>query len=238
MSQTRRYMVVGESGTGKTEGSADLIDRLRDVPAYRYLVVVSMDTAQESPLADRCAGVVEVTEDVAAADLDLAAVIEAHAGVYFEISADIEGKAFPEFLGRLGRAVMALGDVLLVVDEAAEVTPKAPAEFLACWSRGRKRGVTIIAICQSLKQRGRFGIHPTVVNRSDVLIAYQLSDTKEAEQVAGEMQFRPAVEIVPALATPLDGGEPEFLVADTKLGRIVAYRRAGREALKGSLEKA
>lgn len=231
MTQPERYLVIGESGTGKTVLAAELVRRLRSTRAAPLLVVVSADDPRESPLARLCATREEVTDEVARRPLDLVALIRdrAPAGVYLEVTA--YGEHRDAFMGRLGAAVLALGSCLLVVDEAHElVGRRADPRLLSVWTRGRKRHVTPVAITQSLKQRATTGVSPTVLNRSTVLVAFGVADPTghEAAQLLDLMPQ--AREILPRLRGPQDGA-PEYIVRHAPTGRTVASLRDGERDL-------
>jgi hypothetical protein len=226
--QTDRYLIVGESGSGKTWQAAAIIDALRDRRAFRRLVVLSTDAPAESPLAQRCQHQEEVTDELAARPLDLERFVRERgpAGVYLEVTAF--GAAREQFLARLGAAIMAAGDTLVVVDEAHEIaSARAPLEFLQLWTRGRKRTVTVVAITQSLKQRPTIGVAPTVLNRSTVHVQFATADPsgREREQiVAAFPQIEPHLD---ALRTPHDGGRPEYGVRHAPTGRALVVKRSG-----------
>jgi DNA helicase HerA-like ATPase len=226
--QTDRYLVVGESGSGKTWQAAAIVDALGDRRAFRRLIVLSTDSPDESVLADRCQHQDEVTDELAGRALDLERYVRERgpAGVYLEVTAF--GATREQFLARLGAAIMAAGDTLVVVDEAHEIASvRAPLEFLQLWTRGRKRTVTVVAITQSMKQRPTLGLHPTVLNRSTVHVQFATADptgNERAQIVATFPQIEPHLD---GLLTPHDGGRPEYGVRHAPTGRAVIVKRAG-----------
>lgn len=230
--QPERYLVIGESGSGKSVLSAELVRSLRARGVAPLLVVVSADDATESPLSGLCGTREEVTDEVARRPLDLARFVRERgpAGVYLEVTA--YGEAREAFMGRLGAAVLDVGACLFVVDEAHELAGrKADPRLLNVWTRGRKRGVTAVAITQSIKQRATSGVSPVILNRSTVLVVFGFADPTghEAAQV---VEFMPeAAPHLPRLRGPHDGRPPEYLVRHAPSGRAVAMLRTGEVPL-------
>lgn len=233
--QTDRYLVVGESGSGKTWTAAAILDALRDRRAFRYHVVLSTDAPSESVLADRCQHHEEVTDELAARPLDLERFLRDRgaAGVYLEVTAF--GSSREAFLARFGRAVMALGSTLVVVDEAHEIaSARAPLEFLQLWTRGRKRHVSVVAITQSMKQRPTLGLAPTVLNRSTVHVQFATADPTGNERAQIVSSFPQIDPYLDALRTPHDGGPPEYGVRHAPTGRAIVSLRSGELDLSGT----
>lgn len=232
MSQAERYLVIGETGAGKTVLATELVQSLRARGAAPLLVIASTDDATESPLAALCSTREEVDTTRATRSVDLYAFLlaRAPAGVYLEVTA--VDAARDAFMDRLGAAVLQLGATLLVVDEAHELLGRrAGPRLLSVWTRGRKRGVTAVAITQSIKQRPTTGVSPTVLNRSTTLVAFGFADPTghEAAQVLDVMPE--AAEYLPRLRTPHDGGPPEYLVRHSPSGRLEAVMRDGVKLL-------
>lgn len=226
--QTDRYLIVGESGSGKTWKAAEVIDALRDRRAYRYLVALSTDAASDSPIAARCQHHEEVSDELAARELDLERYIRDRgpAGVYLEVTAFGDSRA--AFLDRLGAAIMGVGDCLVVVDEAHEIADRrAPLGFLQLWTRGRKRTVTVLAITQSLKQRPTVGVSPTVLNRSSAFVVFGTADPTGREQSQIAQVFPQIEPYLANLRTPHDGGRPEYGVRHAPTGRAIVALRSG-----------
>mgnify|MGYP002621596609 FL=1 len=238
MSQTNRYLIVGDSGSGKTVLAAELVRALQRARAFRNLVVLSADTADESALSVLCGQHDEVTDELARAQLDLIAYLRRHGphGAYLEVTA--QGDARARFLAALGTAVMGEGDTLVVVDEAQEIADRAaPLEFLNLWTRGRKRQVTVVAITQSIKQRPTMGVSPTVLNRSSVLVALSISDPTGHEHAQLSHLAPRLSEHLPRLRSPIDGGPPEYAVAHLPTGRALVNLRGGELDLSPSSPK-
>lgn len=228
MSQADRYLIVGGSGSGKTVLAGMLIDELAERHAFNRLVVLSTDEPGESPLADRCQHRHEVSNELAAKRIDLRRFLrdQGAAGVYLEVTAI--GPDRVAFLDALGQAVMELGDVLVVIDEAHAIADRhAQLGFLEIWTRGRKRNVTPIAITQSLKQSPQVGLNPTVLRLSTVLVVFSTPDPTGHQQEQIIQTFPRIAPYLADLRDPKDGDAPEYGVQHSPTGRAYVRLRSG-----------
>lgn len=221
---TNRVLVIGGSGSGKSTLSEAIVERYATLGRYRYLVVLTKDAAEHSRLSGFCNAAEELSDDVAAAGIDWRAAIEAAGSLFLEVTA-LEGDARRDCLDALGRALLELGDVLLVVDEAQQIVDRnAPPGLLQLWTRGRKHGVSIVTITQSLKQRSTWGLHPTAINEATALVSFLKTDPNEVKQVTD--LFPELGDRVATLKTPRDGS-PEYAVKDLITGRALLVTRQG-----------
>lgn len=228
MSQTDRYLVVGSSGSGKTVLAGELLDALEARRAFTRLVVLSTDEPKESALAVRCEHHEEISTEVAGRRIDLEGYLRQNgaAGVYFEITALGAGRT--AFLEQLGAAIMAVGHVLLVVDEAHSIADRhVGLGFLELWTRGRKRGVTVVAITQSMKQSAAVGVNMTVIRGSSALVVFQVIDPSGHEQEQILRHFPHLGPYLAGLKPPRDGDPPEYGVLHTPTGRASVRLRSG-----------
>ena len=221
MRSTNRFLVIGGSGSGKTTLVKEIAEAYRARGAYRQLVVVSKDTPEESALAPLCAVHVEVDDATAALNLDLTKAIRDAESIYFEITAvDVA-----PFLSQLGPALMELGAVLVLVDESQNILDRnCPAPMLQVPTRGRKRGVHLVCITQSIKQRPTYGLNPTFINEATCLVTFLKSDPNEQKHVLA--LFPELGDRLGELRTPRDGA-PEYAVKDLITGRCLLVARDG-----------
>lgn len=218
---TNRILVIGGSGSGKSTLAEAVVERYATLSKYRHLVVLTKDSAEQSRLSGFCNAAEELSDEAAAAGVDWRRAIEAAGSLFLEVTA-LEPR---DALDTLGAAIIELGDVLLVVDEAQQIVDRnAPAGLLQCWTRGRKHGVNIITITQSLKVRPNWGLNPVAINEATALVTFHKSDTNEVAQVA--RLFPELGDRVASLRTPRDG-TPEWAVKDLITGRALLVTRQG-----------
>lgn len=219
--QTLRFLVVGMSGSGKSHLTRDLIAHLEG--RYRYLVVVN----DSMELSEGCAAKVPIRDENVGDAWRLVDLIRDAGSAHFEILANDPRP----FLERLGDAVLELGDVLLVLDEAHEWIPsnRPPAALVRCYKQGRKHGVHIIAVTQSLVRTSTTGLDANAIRQSTHLITFQLAEHNEVariREVMPELGDR-----VADLAPPGDGRPPEYAVRDVRRSMSLIHGRGGVEWL-------
>ena len=222
---TNRFLVIGGSGSGKTTLVKSIVEAYRARGAFRYLVVVSKDAPEHSALAPLCDVHVEIDSQTAALELDLVKAVQDAKSVYFEMTA----VDHVHFLEQLGPALLELGAVLAVVDEAQNVLDRnTPPQMLEVATRGRKLGVHWVCITQSLKQRPTYGLNATFINEASCLVTFLKSDPNEQKHVLA--LFPELGERLGELRTPRDGA-PEYAVRDMLTGRGVLVARDGEHDL-------
>jgi len=203
---------------------SDLVAEYRRCRKYEHLVVLTRDARDQTPLAEHCYVHLELDDALVARTprLNWVSMIEASAaGLFLEVTALDSAPA----LAGLGAAVLEVGNVLVVVDEAQQVVGRrTPPQMLQVWTRGRKRGINVITVTQSLKQRPVWGLHPTIISESTALVTFLKSDPNEQQYI---VSLCPAArDLVGQLRTPRDG-TPEYVVSDLVTGRTLAVLRDG-----------
>lgn len=222
--QTNRLLIIGSSGSGKSTLAEAVVERYATLGRYRYLVVLTKDAPEHSRLSEFCHAVAELDDKAAGAGIDWRRAIEAAGSLFLEVTA-LDAR---DALAGIGRAVIELGDVLLVVDEAQQVVDRnAPPDFLQLWTRGRKHGVSIVTITQSLKIGPTYGLNVVCRREATALVTFHKSDTEELKQLRELLQSAELAERVPTLRTPRDGGRPEYIVRDLTTGRALLVSREG-----------
>lgn len=227
---TQRMLIVGESGSGKTHlatrYAAALMQHKDARRRPRHVVVVSKDPREKSPLAQLTETHAEVSQRTADMNLDLRAAIVESGSVFFELTAHNPRR----FLQQLGNAVLSIGGLLVVFDEAQSyLTSQAPTELLDVYSRGRKFGVHVVTITPSIKQRGTFGLHRVATNEHTSIVTFRKSEPHELRML---LEYIPEAteDLIRNLAGPNDG-KPEYVVRDKLSGRVSVSRRAGVQEL-------
>lgn len=224
MQQSNRILVLGMSGSGKTHLVANEL-----VPAYRgkhrYLVVVS---ERRDELADLCEQSITIHDEDAGAAWDLEGMLRAAGSLHIELLATDPH----DFLDALGRAIFALGDALLVVDEAHEFVParNAAPGMVRLYKGGRVKNVHIITITQSLVQTVTSGLSLDAVRQSSVLVVFQQVEGNEVKRVRDE--FPELGDRVRDLKPYMGDDAPaEYAVKDRKRGLALVSGRNGVEWL-------
>lgn len=225
--QTHRYLIVGDSGSGKTVYVSHLLDAHEREKPSDFIVVISTDSPEDSELSKRCNKVVELDNELAALEIDWVRYLKKHTSVYIEVTALDPHAA----IGRVAAALLTLGNALGVFDEINEtVTRKADPRTLTLWTRGRKRGVHLVASATSMKQRDQTGINPVVITRSNVLVTFLVFEEHEFNQITKEFpRIKPHLR---NLKTPHDGGLPEYAWRHKPTGRERLVLRSGEYDLR------
>lgn len=220
--QTNRVLIVGMSGSGKSHLIRDQL-----IPAYegRYRHRVVVNDSEE--LSEGCVRLT-VTEDNAGGTWHLAPLIRDAGNLHVQMLANDPR----DFLEPLALAVLELGDVLLVLDEAHEWVPthRPPAGMIRLYKQGRKEGVHIIAATQSLVRSDTAGLAQDAVRQSTVLVMFQQVDAREVARV--REVFPELGDRVRDLQPPGAAGEPpEYAVRDMRRGSSLIHGRTGSEWL-------
>lgn len=220
--QTHRLLIVGMSGSGKSR-----LIRDRILPEYegRYRYKVVVNDSEE--LGEDCVSL-RITDDNAGGTWRFAQLIRDARNLHVEILATDPAPV----LEQLSSAILELGDVLLVLDEAHEWIPwhNAPRSMIRLYKQGRKEGVHIVAATQSLVRTPEAGLAPDAVRQSTVLVTFQQVDSREVGRIRDvfpELGAR-----VSDLQPPGAAGEPpEYAVRDMRRGSSLIHGRDGAEWL-------
>ena len=224
MSQTQRLLVIGSSGSGKTSLVQEIIDLYEAQQKYTYLVVLTTDSAEESPLSDMCAVQAELNNDNVDQPIKWRDLLQDNGSLFLEINAEEPH----DQLERLSVAIMSLGNTLFVCDEAYQILNKnIGIRTKELYKRGRKRGVHCITISTSIMQRPDGGLNPAVVNEFTGLVCFLKNEPNEVTKLkAIAPEFSDQLEY---LKTPHDGGKPEYCVLHAPTRRALAVRRDGEQ---------
>ena len=228
---TDRTLVIGESGSGKTVLAATYAKKLIKHKDHRrrprHTVIVSKDPREQSALAPLCQTHAEVSQRTSQMTLDLKTAIKEAGSIYFELTAHDPRY----FLQQLGAAVLAIGGILCIFDEAQSyLKSDAPTEILDVYSRGRKFGLHVITITPSIKQRNNYGLHRTITNEYTKFIAFRKTEPLEQKLITEHIPGASA-ELLANLKGPNDG-KPEYIVMDKLSGRTSVQLRSGTQAIK------
>lgn len=222
---TNRILCIGGSGSGKTTLMQSVLEEYTRQHKYAYLVVLTKDEAENSPFSQSCAFKCELDDQAAAAGINWRRLLEEHGSVFVEVTA----LEHHEALDALGQAVLELGSALVVIDEAQQIVDRNTGpQFLQLYTRGRKYGISIISITQSIKQRSNWGLNAVAINEATALVTFLKTDPNEQKHV---------LDLIPELGdrlgqlkTPRDGA-PEYAVKDFLTGRVLLVARDGEREL-------
>jgi len=230
---TLRIAFWGDQGGGKTSLAACTVDEFDRLGRTGRLVIVSPDPAvgrrgARNPLAERCGHVLVLTDDLAARGVDWPAAMADEPRLYVQL----DTVRYPAAcLGDLGEALRHAEDALVVFDEAYRTVPvQADERLLDLFVNGRKHGIDVITVSASAMQRNGAGISPLVWDQANMHVCFQITD----ENVRGKIAEKapPIAAELPTLATPRDGGEPEYAVYfGGPPPRAAVHTRTGRRAL-------
>lgn len=220
-----RGLVVGPTGSGKSTIARALVGRvaMADPELIQGLVVVDQGT-EWSDMTDT---VLVVTEQDATREWDLTGYLRDHTRVLVDLSGVLDPASF---LGSLGRAILAVGNRLVVVDEAQHFLPasRVARDFLRLASEGRKRGVSIVGITQTLGLTAGAGLSPLFLrNLNALVIVGGQQEPKELERLRA-LSGRTDIQI-DGLRPALDGQPPEYAVYDLARGQGGIMRASGWE---------
>lgn len=219
---TNRLLVIGSSGSGKSTLVSSYVDEMQRKNKVNFLVVLTKDSAEESPFSARCAVVEELHNENAGAPVNWTGLLRDHKSLFLEVSAFEPHAALDE----LAAAVLELGSCLVVIDEAHQIVTKdAGMKLLELYTRGRKRGVHVCTICTSIMQRPGFGLNAVVVNEVSALVSFLKTEQREVSKLSEIAP--PFRDHLSTLATPRDHGAPEYLVLEFETGRALKVGRTG-----------
>jgi len=182
--QNRRWLILGTTGSGKSYFTSYLISKYIALKARSHVVIVdSTDSYRESlPFLRHC--------DVPPLDfesIDFETIIFENPFTLFEVCGLLPEQDVA-FLDCLCDAVMSVGDVLFVVDEAHRYLPKdrPSTRFLILLREGRKRYIDPCLITQ-------FPVDLNLIARrqANSLVVFKLLDDTDTERTGFYLEMRP-----------------------------------------------
>lgn len=179
--QNRRWLILGITGSGKSYFSSYLISKYVSLKHRKYLVIVdSTDSYRESlSWLNHCN-----VSPVDFSGIDFEKVITESQFTLFEVSGLLPDQDVA-FMDALSQAIINIGDVLLVVDEAHRYLPlyNPSDKFLILLREGRKYYIDVILITQ----------FPTDLNliarrQSNSLVIFKLLDNTDFDKLYLEIR--------------------------------------------------
>lgn len=182
--QNRRWLILGTTGSGKSYFTSYLISKYIAMKQRKHVVIVdSTESYKESlPFLRHCD-----VPPVAFEAVDFETIILENPFTLFEVCGLLPDQDVA-FLDCLCAAVMSVGDVLLVVDEAHRYLPKdnPSTEFLILLREGRKRYIDPVLITQ-------FPIDLNLIARrqANSLVIFKLLDDTDTDRTGFYLEMRP-----------------------------------------------
>jgi len=182
--QNRRWLVLGTTGSGKSYFTSYLIAKYIALKQRKHVVIVdSTDSYREGlPFLRHCD-----VPPVDFASIDFETIILENPFVLFEVSGLLPDQDVA-FLDCLCDAVMSVGDVLFVVDEAHRYLPKdRPSNrFLILLREGRKRYIDPVLVTQ-------FPVDLNLIARrqANSLVVFKLLDDTDTDRTGFYLEMRP-----------------------------------------------
>lgn len=182
--QNRRWLILGTTGSGKTYFTSYLISKYIALKARKHIVVVDSteDYKELLPFLKHC--------DVPAVDfssIDFEKIILENPNVLFEVSGLLPDQDVV-FLDYLCRAIMNVGDIFFVCDEAHRYLPKdKPSnQFLILLREGRKRYIDPCLVTQ-------FPVDLNLIARrqANSLVVFRLLDDTDTERTGYYLETKP-----------------------------------------------
>ncbi len=206
-----RALVVGPTGSGKSQLARRIAAAADD--ELQVLVIDEGNSWEDQGLT-----LLTVTEEMAEGQWDLTLWLRDNPRAVMDLSGLLEPAAWLE---QVARAVLVLGNILVVVDEAQHFLPAhSPAlQFLRLISEGRKRGVSIVVITQTLGVTAGAGLSPLLIrNLNTVMVMGGQREPRELERLT-VLTGHPEVDLG-GLNGPIDGTAPDYVVYDLARGKI------------------
>lgn len=179
--QNRRWLILGITGSGKSYFASYLISKYVSLKHRKYLVIVdSTDSYRESlSWLNHCN-----VSPVDFSGIDFEKIITESQFTLFEVSGLLPDQDVA-FMDALSQAIINIGDVLLVVDEAHRYLPlyNPSDKFLILLREGRKYYIDVILITQ----------FPTDLNliarrQSNSLVIFKLLDNTDFDKLYLEIR--------------------------------------------------
>lgn len=208
-----RFLIAGQSGTGKSWYTSYLIRRYCSQNKRRYIVILDTTTDHMQYLADCGFQTLYIDRIRARKGVDWVSFIRFHPRLLVVIG-DLVGEEIQQCVDRIGRAIIRLGNTLLVIDEAHSIyhVDYPSAEIERICRGGRKLGIDIILSTQRLQ-----GIPLGGRSQANVIIAFHLDDVRDRDLITprlGSYKGQSADSIVSSLP-PM-----KALVRDTESGKV------------------
>lgn len=218
--QRLSVLILGTSGSGKSRLAFGQL-----VPAMLERVPRLLIINDNPEGAELCRASLTVTDD--SPSYEWARLLREQERVHVELLANDPTAT----LEALSAAVLEVGHVVVVIDEAHEFAGahNAPAGIVRLYKQGRKHGVHIVTITQSVVSTSAGGLSRDAARQSDVWVVFRQHESREVDRVRDE--FPELGERVRELAPPDQAGPPEYAVRDRKRGASLIYRRSGAEWL-------
>ncbi len=182
--QNRRWLILGTTGCGKSYFTSYLIAKYIALKARKHVVIVdSTDSYREGlPFLKHC----DVTP-VDFSSVDFEAIISQNLNVLFEVSGLLPDQDVA-FLDYLCKAIMNVGDIFFVCDEAHRYLPKdKPSnQFLILLREGRKRYIDPCLVTQ-------FPVDLNLIARrqANSLVVFKLLDDTDTERTGYYLEMKP-----------------------------------------------
>jgi DNA helicase HerA-like ATPase len=182
--QNRRWLVLGTTGSGKSYFTSYLISKYIALKQRKHIVIVDSTDSYKEGLSwlKHC--------DVPPVDfssIDFESIISQNPYVLFEVSGLLPVQDVA-FLDSLCLAIMNVGDVFFVCDEAHRYLPKdKPSnQFLILLREGRKRYIDPCLITQ-------FPVDLNLIARrqANSLVVFKLLDDTDTERTGFYLEMRP-----------------------------------------------
>lgn len=182
--QNRRWLILGTTGSGKSYFTSYLISKYVALKARKHIVIVDSTDSYKTDLSwlKHC----DVTP-IDFGSIDFERIILENPYVLFEVSGLLPDQDVA-FLDCLCQAIMNVGDVFFVCDEAHRYLPKdKPSnKFLILLREGRKRYIDPCLITQ-------FPVDLNLIARrqANSLVVFKLLDDTDTERTGYYLEIAP-----------------------------------------------
>lgn len=180
--QNERFLVVGQSGTGKTWLAQYIADQYYQNHDAKIITI----SAHKNDLAEQGdfsylqhMKILNIREEQLAQGISIKkAVIDQP---YLHINVELTDEEIQEELNDIHKAIFSLsGPVVVVIDEAHTTFSKhyAPNGLIRCITQGRSEGVVPIVVLQDIT-----GCNKVAVSQSNHLFAFRITDTNDLNRL-------------------------------------------------------